>query len=153
MPSFEQKLLNNAVGFSIAAKRCLESRTTPSGKIEMLVVPAVVCSAFALELYLKLLIKIETGNCAKGHELEKLFNQLTDKTRTEIERSFFSNEKCEKSQLNSALVEFSRAFCDWRYIHEQGTLSVRIDILNYLIESAQTAVKNLRPKLIFPTSV
>ena len=51
--------------------------------------PMATCSAFALELYLKCLIAMETGKKPPGiHELDKLFRKLHLDTQAKIRRHF-----------------------------------------------------------------
>ena len=71
-----QKIINTANSFSLAAHRALEQRPLGLGQFEMLLVPAVVSTAFAVELYFKGIIRLESRG-ADGHDLFKLFNCLS----------------------------------------------------------------------------
>src|SRR5215207_640085 len=76
-----QRMLNAAAAFYIAAERCsgtVRTATTPYA----IVAPPIVCYAFSIELYLKLLILITTRKKA-GHEhkLIDLYDKLSDETR------------------------------------------------------------------------
>jgi hypothetical protein len=58
-----QRLLNNALAFYEAGRRCatLSNASFPPHKEAALYAPAVVCQAFAIEQFLKLLLLLETG--------------------------------------------------------------------------------------------
>jgi hypothetical protein len=49
--------------------------------------PAVVCSAFALELFLKCLLILEHRK-PRGHDLRELFDSLSEDTRARIRNRF-----------------------------------------------------------------
>jgi hypothetical protein len=55
-------------------------------------VTQAVCSAFALELYLKSLIMINSGEPLVTHNLRKLFDKLHDEHKEAIKRYFKSKE-------------------------------------------------------------
>lgn len=68
-------------------------------KTRVLFLPAIVMIAFALELYLKCLIAIETeATPPSGHNLRRLFNKLTSKTQDKI-RHYFDNPT-EQGEIN-----------------------------------------------------
>jgi HEPN domain-containing protein len=98
-------------------------------------VPIMTCSAFALELYLKSLISMET--CKKPpekHELDFLFGKLQRSTQTEIRQFFDANSastiafvrgKYERQRQPTPRVDFDfclnasrRAFPVSRYVYE-----------------------------------
>ncbi len=101
-------------------------------------VALVTNSAFAIELYLKCLIHIETGKLKKSqHNLRKLFGKLREETQQEIEKQFnalpintteydLSNAPKEAREatesrprnFRDALKTGAEAFVEWRYLYE-----------------------------------
>ncbi len=97
--------------------------------------PQVVCSAFAAEIYLKCLYRIETGNKIWGHPLLYLFNALKEENRIIVEANYqkvlkedstgvLAAAQKDDQNLNTDLKEnlriFSSAFEKWRYAYEGG---------------------------------
>lgn len=79
--------------------------------------PLVVNAAFSAELYLKAIIAIESSDSEvpRGHELEELFQRLSQQAQAKIE-SAFSKES--GMALSDVIREANEAFVDWRYIYE-----------------------------------
>lgn len=97
--------------------------------------PMVTCAAFALELYLKCLISMETGNAPPNrHELDELFKLLHPDTQKSIRDYFdqnggdtiaFVKAQFVKAQKSQPTINFDyilrtsrRAFPIVRYIYE-----------------------------------
>jgi hypothetical protein len=95
--------------------------------------------AFAIELYLKCLIHLETGQLIKSeHNLRKLFARLTKETQKEIEAQFNAGQKSPDYDLSNApehiktmnaklpknlqeaLKVGGDAFIEWRYLYENA---------------------------------
>ena len=72
----DQGLLNQAVGFFNAASRCLANVAISPQIQNSPMTPGVVCAAFSVELYLKLLNVFTSGNAPRGHKLDELFAPL-----------------------------------------------------------------------------
>jgi hypothetical protein len=99
--------------------------------------PVMVVGALTIELFLKCLNGIETGDIPRGHDLKALFDGLTSPTRDRIQNSWNTGiavrrakewDELEKSlgvkiarDLPSALAVASRAFERIRYSYEGGT--------------------------------
>ncbi len=101
-------------------------------------VPTVVCRAFSIELYLKCLIGIETGNVPRGHELAELYLLLSEQSRKAIKdkfdslilanpglmamKKFFANDKSSPVNISldieDVLKVVNRVFETWRYSYE-----------------------------------
>lgn len=77
----------------------------------ILPIPAMVNSAFSVELFLKAVIKEKTSEC-RSHKLSDLFNRLPIKIQQEImnETNYLDFE--------TQIERFSDAFVDFRYIYE-----------------------------------
>jgi hypothetical protein len=85
--------------------------------------PAVVLSAFSLEIYLKALQQIERGSYDEGHSLDVLYGTLDVAHRSRIETLYDewrnTPDGRDRPSLADALRQSSRAFVDWRYMFEE----------------------------------
>ena len=98
-------------------------------------VPAIVNSAFACEVFLKLLLEMEQIEIRRSHQLEELFDQLPEKVKTAIQKSTI--QKCgtwtDMFGLN-LLHQISDALVQWRYNYEHdfgkdGTMKIEFGFL------------------------
>lgn len=115
--------------------------------------PLIVLDALTCELFLKCLVCIETGNTPRGHDLEKLFSQLSEATRARLQ-SVWDNEigtrrrerwdKLERlglkmaRDLPSALANGTNAFERYRYSYEGNTQD-----LHYYLEDLPALLEGL----------
>jgi hypothetical protein len=98
--------------------------------------PQMVLSAFAIELYFKCLLCIETGSAPQTHNRKALFRELGPKTKARIEHLWSVHavnleelwammEKTTGKPIPrdfSSLLDLSgRAFSEIRYVHEDPT--------------------------------
>lgn len=115
----------------------LELGTKAMTEMNLYGTPFIVNMAFAMELYLKCIYQLENKNkkIPNLHELDKLFNVLSDDTKDFASKVFtVINEDLQtykdiKDQipdfewtLSNVLLEGSRAFIQWRYSYEGGRL-------------------------------
>ena len=115
MDNYVKSILDSAHSFVIGANRCLEQRPLGSGRFELPIVPAIVCGAFAIELYFKALFKIETDTMAKKeHDLSILFSHLSQASQVKIRTQLTLEEIDFQMKLN----EIAKAFEEWRYNFE-----------------------------------
>jgi hypothetical protein len=98
----------------------------------MLLVPAVVSTVFAIELYFKGIITLENGN-ARGHNLSVLFEHLSPDSQAALVASF---QTADRPDFEQRLKNISGVFIEWRYIFEQQ--SANLDFL-FLTELAQAS--------------
>lgn len=120
-----QQIKNTAFSFLLAADRCFEKRQLPNGQFQMPLVPAIVCSAFGIELCLKAIITVEKGK-ATGHELLKLFIKLSPQSKAALAAALCLEEKALRQKLGS----ISSAFVEWRYIYESQSASIDFEFLH-----------------------
>jgi hypothetical protein len=93
--------------------------------------PIAMNQAFAIELYLKCLLHIETGKVSFKHDLEQLYNSLTKETQSKVNihyegyraknpESIFleKNLPMFSFDLPSVLKMIKNAFIDFRYYYE-----------------------------------
>jgi hypothetical protein len=124
-------------------------------------VPMVTCSAFALELYLKCLIAMETRAKPPGiHEIDKLFKRLNSDTQAKIRRHFnitgastiafiknaFAAEgkTAPKVDFDYVMKASSRAFLVTRYIYE-GMPGGQGWVAEMILEAARAVILEQSP--------
>lgn len=103
-------------------------------------VPGLVCSAFAMELYLKCLITLQLGDAPEIHDLEELFKELPAESQEIIRQGYLrriqpdlKSHSAFRDQMRSqgvhvpnpedfdALLKSSaRAFESFRYIYDRN---------------------------------
>jgi HEPN domain-containing protein len=128
-----QKIINTANSFLLAAERALEKRPLGPKQFQMLLVPAVVSYAFAVELYFKAIITLENGNDRKGHDLSKLFGGISAKSQTTLIAGVQHN--C--TDFKQKLGDISNVFVDWRYIFEQESAHLDFQFLKKLAQESK----------------
>jgi hypothetical protein len=141
-----QRLLNNAVAFYEASMRCNAPAKTsipPFKEGVELGAPTVVCVAFAIEQFLKLLLLLETGAYPAKHCLDTLFELLSADVQGRIERNF-SNVNGALSYLKDA----RNAFIDWRYPHEKEILESSPEGLMALALALRETAREIQPDLV-----
>lgn len=84
----DQGLLNQAVGFFNAASRCFANVAISPLIHNSPMTPGVVCAAFSVELYLKLLNLLASGNPQRGHKLDELFASLPSKEQQKVAEKY-----------------------------------------------------------------
>ncbi len=124
-------LRSNARSFLLAAERALEQRPIEGG-IQSLIVPAVVCCAFSIELSSKCM------STAWGHDLKDLYDGLSEPQRSEILRRMEMDE----SGFTACLQNSASLFKDWRYLHEHVSGNVKMDFLQKL---ARICIEMIEP--------
>jgi hypothetical protein len=136
----DQGLLNQALAFFSAASRVsADIRITPVVTHSPMA-PTIVCYAFAVELYLKLLHVVANGQPTHGHKLETLFSTLPEDFRTEIAAHY-------PGKLVEDIAFMSNAFVTWRYEHEHDALAINPNALALLGVACHRVVRNRRPDL------
>jgi hypothetical protein len=140
-----QRMLNAAAAFYIAAARCRGTVHTGTTSYETHA-PPIVCYAFSIELYLKLILLITTGKKARGHKLVKVYDKLSDRTR----RIVVTNWKFpgDPEHLRNLVEEASEIFVQWRYPYEHDFLVASPDELHDIALALHCAVNAIKPELI-----
>jgi hypothetical protein len=140
-----QRLLNNALAFYEAGRRCatLSKTSFPPNKEATLDAPAVACQAFAIELFLKLLLLLETGEYPdREHLLDTLFDGLPPRVQEQIDA------KCPGGAAKVYLADARNAFVEWRYPHEKEFLVASDESLAMVGMVLRDIIKELHPDLI-----
>lgn len=140
---FEQDLMNQAVGFFNGGSRCIAPvKLTPTIDNSPMA-PAIVCFAFAAELFLKLVHHIAIGSPAKTHGLNELWNTLPQDLQDKLREKYAA----QGGVIEPDLVAVNKAFVDWRYLHEQGSIAIDPRILTRICKAAYILALELRPTL------
>ena len=142
MPFDSQQILNTANSFMLGANRCSEQRAIGPGQFQMPIAPAVVCSAFAIELYFKAIIALEGGN-AKGHSLSVLYTRCSSRSQLAVA----SQLAISQTAFEQKLKEIADAFVEWRYIFEQQSASIDPAFLNSLAAACKSVAESLSKSL------
>ena len=130
---------NTALAFQIASDRCFEERPLSNGLNQKPVVPAIVCTAFGIELSLKAIIAFETGTVdSRKHELHQLFIKLTPKSKSALALAMDLGEDV----IRQKLMAHSKVFVEWRYIYESSSASVEYEFLRYLLKAATSYLES-----------
>ncbi len=98
----------------------------------MLLVPAVVSTAFAVELYFKAIITLENGN-ARGHDLSVLFKHISATSQATLVAGVQHNH----ADFEKKLGAISSVFVEWRYIFEQQSANLDLQFLTNLARESK----------------
>jgi hypothetical protein len=119
----DQAIFRQAVSFATTASYLYKKDLAAWPRNPMSVVPFVVNSAFALELYLKTL-SLLYGKEQRGHDLLELFDELpadaTDALRRNFDKTTFSCGITETAAFRAEIERVRHAFVEWRYLHERN---------------------------------
>lgn len=137
MPYDAHWVISTANDFVLAADRCMEQQHLDPGKPQLLV-PAMVCAAFAIELYFKAIIALEGGG-VKGHDLSDLFSSLSKNSQL----SLITHCSVTESIFTQKLKGISGGFVEWRYIFEKQETIIDVPFLNGLVKSSGIVVQSI----------
>jgi HEPN domain-containing protein len=121
------------------------------------VAPFVVNAAFSIEIYLKT-IHEAFGNLLRGHDLYKLYDQLSEEPRDMIVSA--ANDVRPRYKLSggmtivSCIKDLNRAFENWRYLYEHERLSTEVQSIRFTMHTlfeASCRVRERRSKALNPT--
>jgi hypothetical protein len=117
-----QSMFRQAVSFATTASYLYKRDLTHVPRNGLSVVPFVVNSAFAIELYLKTLGQLHNTGL-RGHDLLKLFDGLPADAQMTLQQNFSKSAwQCDIKTLaeyRGALQEMRNAFVEWRYLYEE----------------------------------
>ncbi len=110
-------ICNQSKQFMDASLRCY-SEPISDGILEGPITPAIVCNAFAVELWLKALYGFENpkGFIPHGHNLLALFKKLTNETKIVL----LNLCECSIEEFELTLGKDADSFESWRYAYEHG---------------------------------
>lgn len=104
----------------------------------MLLVPAVVSTAFAVELYFKGIITLENEN-ARGHDLSELFERLSTKSQVTL----VANLQLDRPTFDQKLKAISGVFVEWRYIFEQQSANLDFPFLDKVAKESRRVAEGM----------
>ena len=81
-------------------------------------VPAIVNGSFAIELYLKSMIKIKKSKMTKTHSIKKLFDMLEKDAKKSVVDKITKGKNLDFT-FQESIAALDDAFSFWRYIHEK----------------------------------
>lgn len=139
--SIDQGLLNQAIGFFNAASRCFANVSLSPIQDNSPMTPGVVCAAFSVEMYLKLINLVSTGNLPRGHKLVELFKSLPQVKRDDLTKRFGD------PKLPELISNVSDAFVTWRYEHEHESLAINPHFLTQLARACHIEIRKMKPEL------
>jgi hypothetical protein len=127
---------NSSKAFKLAYGRCMEELSIGFDQSQILVVPAIVCAAFSVELGFKTLLLLSNVE-ARGHEINKLFAKIPARNQDAI----VEGVGIERGDFDAALVLVANAFTNWRYIYEKtDDVHIDIDFLRKLAAAIQDEI-------------
>jgi hypothetical protein len=123
---------------------------------------SMVCSAFALELYFKCLIRMGRKPYELNHDLERLFHLISQRSRARIKRYFPDHDQqvrvyvetqyeASGRQIPTAdLFDFclsasSKAFVQMRYVFEKGIPADEGWLGDAIVECARKVILDKHP--------
>ncbi|MBN2287648.1 MAG: HEPN domain-containing protein [Tissierellales bacterium] len=129
--NYESDMYKVALDFLSGADKCLNGCIIDKEN-PMLLWSGVVCASFCIELFLKLIVFRQSGRKLKGHDLEKLFSELTKESSENIERKTAPSNIFQKILKSVALN-----FVNVRYEFEEDKLIQFQE--NFLLRMAKAA--------------
>ncbi len=123
--------------FLLAAQRCNEFRPLPSGTLQFLFIPSLVCYAFSIEVGLKALALHVVGAAPYRHDLDHLLRILPQDLQEQIVA-----DTGHASDFDSDLALVRDVFDVWRYVYEEAP-ALRDTDLGFLQRFAAAVQKAL----------
>jgi hypothetical protein len=118
--------------------QCIRSAQVPKYS-KPLSTQASICSAFASELYLKLLI----GKRTRGHNLARLFEMLAPEVQDEVVAAY------KLPDFRERLLDVADTFEEWRYVHEKSMAFLMVSTLEDLTKILRAVAVRRNPDLVF----
>ncbi|WP_406857576.1 hypothetical protein ABEG18_08140 [Alsobacter sp. KACC 23698] len=137
-----EEQLTNATAAGIAASRGHDGPNS-------LGAPPIVNLAFAIELYLKLLLSLH-GKLSRGHSLADLFIALEAQAPDVVACSIALHRysRGDRDEFFEELRTVSNSFEQWRYAHEHEFLISSADTLMSIADAFRASIRELHPKLV-----
>ncbi len=109
--------------------------------IQMVPVPAVVCTAFSIELYLKAMLALDNVEM-NVHDVVKLFKGLNLPRQEEI----LAEMHLTREAFAEKLAEVGSVFVEWRYIYEKQDAYLDHIFLGELSKACRTVAFRCLPQ-------
>ena len=117
------KLLANRQGITAPQGRPLE--------FDSEILPRILLYSLNIEIQLKALYLVENDTKSRGHDIEELFNRISNDRQLEIIGRMpqpYNNE----AEFRRVLHDNKDTFVEWRYSYEQAKLECNVSFLNML---------------------
>lgn len=139
------KVLRESNDAMIGKKTADASGETAYGSLSTMGIDTV-CLAFSVELHLKELNRVVTGEAPRGHNIAMLFKTLPEAVREEVvSHRSIAQYGWSDEQLNRELRAISDGFEKWRYAYESTSLRYNNYFAEVLIEASSfVASKRVR---------
>jgi hypothetical protein len=141
-----ERMLNAATAFYQAGQRLSGPIAISPTNLVQLGAPPIVCFAFSIELYLKLLILITAKRQARGHELLELYDELDDTVKATCAAHYVYPDH--EDLLREAIADISTTFKDWRYAHEKEYLVTSTETFERVGRCLHKAAAVFAPELV-----
>ena len=145
--NLEQDMFNQAKAFFLAGHRCATEEWVSPKSYIFLLAPVVVCYAFAIEVYLKLLLQLNNIKVRNTHNILKLCKSLPEDIRNKIVEQYRAVLGKNLDQFLKDIELISEAFEQWRYAYEHQLLAVSTSILRGIGQILHDIILELRPSL------
>jgi hypothetical protein len=119
--SLEQVMYNQAFAFAKTSAQLYDQGLKRVPRDGQLVIPWIVNSAFAIEIYLKTLGQM-SGRPSRGHNISDLYSGLPDDARAsilaEIPNALRDRKFTSEFDITAVISALNKAFVEWRYHYE-----------------------------------
>lgn len=142
----KQLMIDTAVSYFLAAERCFPDLEFGKYGSHSVCAPTVTNYAFAIEVALKLLLKMsELNKTRSGHDLLALYMGLVPKIRKLVRTNYPGAST--RYTVFMSLKAVRSSFSDWRYAFEGGTLVASTTGMRRLFIACHHAIRTLDPDL------
>lgn len=140
-------MFNHAAAFAKTAERIYNGDLVSVPRPAVSLVPFIINSVFAIEIYLKTL-GAHFKQPQPGHDLLKLFDSLPAEAHQALKDHFSCakslSEISKISEYRSAIEKMRGAFVEWRYLYERNEpTSIEIRPMIFVIEVAHETCRSL----------
>ena len=137
-----QEMMDKANGFFQAGSRCAANLSLSPNITNSLMSPTIVCYSFAIEIYLKVLIRLTQKKDVKGHNLHDLYLNLPKETQELVIKKFGAGN------LAAEIDRIATTFVDNRYDYENANfMGLSTSMLAQIGTSLHNTIKELDPKI------
>jgi len=135
-PPLVNRILGQADAFAYTANLAFKELVSRGPNKPLVAAPFVVNAAFSVELYLKTLSVIASGESPREHKLLDLYDALPDPRRAELcadtLRLAAEHGEGPQVQFRELIAMLNESFVRWRYVYEQersGTIHLQQTLL------------------------
>jgi len=102
--------------------------------VKLPTLPVILCSAIAIEISLKAILKMNGSSRPKGdgHDLNQLFSALPVEKQLEILEYQSAYTEIPATEVRQTILEIKDVFKTWRYAYEHASIQIKPDFLFHL---------------------